>query len=210
MQPLNQTSQLCNTSSPHFQYMCMEITARQVTSSVDFGADMAVTERIGNQLALASWTLLSKRPWQLVDQEIITRIMIVNNRFHYSPPGVFFSFLFISCSSCWTWKKSVEVVTRDYFLVLDRDVYKASSFPVQANRGGVVRSHYASLPHGSKIQFLDDCTYLFSRLFNCNLIATRQLAIEKSYKILLSNIWPMQWLLWITNLFGMNVRQAFK
>ena len=47
----------------------------------------------------------------------------------------------------------MEVVTREYFLVLDRDVYKASSFAAQANRGGVVRSHYASLPHGSKIQF---------------------------------------------------------
>ena len=50
----------------------------------------------------------------------------------------------------------MEVVTRDYFLVLDRDVNKASSFAAQANRGGVVRSHYASLPHGSNIQFLDD------------------------------------------------------
>ena len=76
----------------------------------------------------------------------------------------------------------------DYFLVLDRDVYKASSFAEQASRGGVVRSHYASLQHGSKIQFLHDRTYLFSNLFNCNLIATRQLAIEKSYKIELSNI----------------------
>lgn len=36
----------------------MEITARKVTSSVDFGADVAVTERIGNQLALASRTFL--------------------------------------------------------------------------------------------------------------------------------------------------------
>ena len=58
MQPLDQTFQLRNTSSPHFQYTCMEITARKVTSSVDFGADVAVTERIGNQLALASWTFL--------------------------------------------------------------------------------------------------------------------------------------------------------
>ena len=82
----------------------------------------------------------------------------------------------------------MEVVTTDYFLVLDRDVNKASSFAAQANRGGVVRSHYASPPHGSNIQFLDDRTYLFSKLFNCNLIATRQLAIEKSYKIALSNI----------------------
>ena len=206
MQPLDQTSQLRNTSSPHFQYTYMEISARKVTLS---GADVAVTERIGNQLAPASWTFLSKRRWQLVDQEIITRIMILNNRFHYSLPGVFlFSFLFISCSSCWTWKKSLEVVTRDYFLVFDRDVYKASSFAAQPNRGGVVRSHHASLPHCSKIQFLDDCTYLFSKLFNSNLIETRQLAIEKSYKILHSNIWPMQWLLWITDLFWMNVHQV--
>lgn len=145
--------------------------------------------------------------------------MIVNkSRSHYSLPGVSFfffffpSFLFISCSPCWTWKKSVEVVSRDYFLVLDRDVYKASPLCCASKQGwgGVVRSRYASLPHGSKIQFLDDRIYLFSKLFNCNLIATRQLATEKSYKIAPSNICPMQWLLCITDLlsFGMNVRQV--
>ena len=31
----------------------------------------------------------------------------------------------------------MEVVSRDYFLVLDRDVYKASPLAAQANRGGV-------------------------------------------------------------------------
>ena len=31
----------------------------------------------------------------------------------------------------------MEVVSRNYFLVLDRNVYKASPFAAQANRGGV-------------------------------------------------------------------------
>lgn len=42
------------------------------------------------------------------------KVTIINNGFHYSCQV--FSFLCISCSSCWTLKKSVEVVSGEYFL----------------------------------------------------------------------------------------------
>lgn len=65
----------------------------------------------------------------------MTRIMIVHNRFHFPPPGVssFFSLPF-----------------HLLFPVLDLEKVTGSG------ESRLVRSRYASLPHGSKIQFLDD------------------------------------------------------
>lgn len=70
--------------------------------------------------------------------------MIVNNRSHYSLPGVspfFFSFFFglPSFSSLVArgglGKSQWKLVSRDYFLVLDRDVYKASPLCCASKQG---------------------------------------------------------------------------